>query len=87
VLYIRSSYTWVMTTQSVTFRLNEQDLKRLDRVVQNGAKDRTAALRLALLHEERRILGAQDAEIYRTQGEHPDLEAWTQNRTIPSLDD
>ncbi|GLY32210.1 hypothetical protein [Kineosporia sp. NBRC 101731] len=76
-----------MTTQSVTFRLSDQDLKRLDTVVQNGAKDRTAALRLALVHEERRILGQRDAEIYRTQGEDPDAEAWAHNRTIPALDD
>ncbi|GAB3283179.1 hypothetical protein [Kineosporia babensis] len=67
--------------------MNDPDLKRLDAVVKNGAKDRTAALRLALLHEERRILGLRDAEIYRTQGEDADADAWAHGRTIPALDD
>ncbi len=79
-----------MSTQ-ISVRLNDRVVAELDAFVASGAaKSRAELVESALEAELRKRLYQRDAEIYREQGEDPDLaglDDWLRVRTYPSLDD
>ncbi|MEO7269550.1 MAG: ribbon-helix-helix domain-containing protein [Knoellia sp.] len=79
-----------MSTQ-ISVRLNDRVVAELDALVASGAaKSRADLVESALEAELRRRLYQRDAEIYRDQGEDPELAGmndWLRDRTYPSLDD
>jgi Arc/MetJ-type ribon-helix-helix transcriptional regulator len=79
-----------MSTQ-ISVRLADYVVSQLDALVASGAAaSRAEVVESALEAELRRRLYARDAEIYREQGEDPELEGlgeWMRNRAIPPLGD
>ena len=79
-----------MSTQ-ISVRLADHVVSQLDALVASGAAtSRAEAVESALEAELRRRLYARDAEIYREQGEDPELDGlgeWMRRRSIPSLGD
>lgn len=77
-----------MSTQ-ISVRLADHVVAQLDALVASGAATSRAELvESALEAELRRRLYARDAEIYREQGEDPELEGlgdWVRHRPIPPL--
>lgn len=79
-----------MSTQ-ISVRLNDRVVAELDALVASGAaKSRAELVESALETELRRRIYQRDADIYRVQGEDPDLaglEEWAKRRTYPQLGD
>ncbi len=79
-----------MSTQ-ISVRLDDRLVAELDRLVTSGqATSRAQVVESALERELRRRLYERDAEIYRTQGEDPEVEeflVWASSRPRPDLDD
>lgn len=79
-----------MSTQ-ISVRLSDRVVSEIDALVTSGAaKSRAELVESALEAELRKRLYARDAEIYREQGEDPELAGmndWLRERTYPSLDD
>lgn len=79
-----------MSTQ-ISVRLDDRLVAELDRLVTSGqATSRAQVVESALERELRRRLYERDAEIYRIQGEDPEVEeflVWASSRSRPDLDD
>ena len=79
-----------MSTQ-ISVRLNDRVVAELDALVASGAaKSRAELVESALEAELRKRLYQRDAEIYREQGEDPELAGvndWLRVRAYPSSDD
>lgn len=79
-----------MSTQ-ISVRLNDRVVAELDALVASGAaKSRAELVESALEAELRKRLYQRDADIYREQGEDPELAGindWLRERTHPSMDD
>lgn len=89
VARIPKRYRYGMTTQ-IALRLPDDLVAFIDEVVASGRFESRAALVTRELRRfQRRVAAERDAEIYRVEGDYPDLVGlaeWTSKHPVP-MDD